>query len=351
MSAEGLNLAAAFIAALIVIWLISAAMACAAVRKLEVSISTSGNIKKKGNSASTIRVRNGNRYPVPVMLLRCIAENTYTGQSETRLVRMSVAAGREESAQFEVSTEFCGKIRCSIVRVGAADMFGVFRKWRAEDRYCNYTVLPEMFPTEMEYALHESDLYDSETYSPYRKGSDYSETFQIREYEPGDDLRHVHWKLSGKSEEMLVKEASYPMDRSMLVIMDKSTQADVEPETAEALAEITVSVCEGLLEEGLDFRVAWNDVNAGNCFCSTIQHQEELAGIIPQMLTSPVKKSDRSCGELYRQIIGADKATHVIYAACGQRPPGALYFEESSVTCLDACAQGYKELYRTVNLY
>ncbi len=39
-----------------------------------------------------------------------------------------------------------------------------------------------------------------------QKGFDDPELLQIREYIPGDKLSHIHWKLSGKCEQLMVKE-------------------------------------------------------------------------------------------------------------------------------------------------
>lgn len=41
-----------------------------------------------------------------------------------------------------------------------------------------------------------------------RKGTDASEMFDIRSYVPGDDIRSIHWKLSGKTDELIVRQAS-----------------------------------------------------------------------------------------------------------------------------------------------
>lgn len=38
-----------------------------------------------------------------------------------------------------------------------------------------------------------------------RKGNDPSEIFDIKDYTPGDDLRFVHWKLSGKADHLIMR--------------------------------------------------------------------------------------------------------------------------------------------------
>ena len=36
-----------------------------------------------------------------------------------------------------------------------------------------------------------------------------SEIYDLKTYYPGDDIRHVHWKLSAKTGEVLLKEGSH----------------------------------------------------------------------------------------------------------------------------------------------
>ena len=52
---------------------------------------------------------------------------------------------------------------------------------------------------------------DSDRFSTYKKGDDPSEIFDIREYADGDKIQRIHWKLSSKTGDLMVKEGSLPL--------------------------------------------------------------------------------------------------------------------------------------------
>lgn len=47
---------------------------------------------------------------------------------------------------------------------------------------------------------------DSDEYSMRHPGDDPSETFALREYVPGDRVRSIHWKLTEKTGEVIVRQ-------------------------------------------------------------------------------------------------------------------------------------------------
>ena len=53
-----------------------------------------------------------------------------------------------------------------------------------------------------------------------RKGNDLSEIYDIREYVPGDDIRSIHWKLSSKTENLILREASDPSHYNVVLLPD-----------------------------------------------------------------------------------------------------------------------------------
>ena len=54
----------------------------------------------------------------------------------------------------------------------------------------------------------------------YKKGTDMSEIYDLKTYYPGDDIRHVHWKLSAKTGEVLLKEGSHNSSFETVLLVD-----------------------------------------------------------------------------------------------------------------------------------
>lgn len=53
-----------------------------------------------------------------------------------------------------------------------------------------------------------------------RKGSSHDDIRQIREYQTGDSYRHIHWNLSSRTGDLLIKEFCGQVDREILVLLD-----------------------------------------------------------------------------------------------------------------------------------
>lgn len=62
--------------------------------------------------------------------------------------------------------------------------------------------------TKGELSLFTREGFDMESfrYSGSRPGDDPGETYDIREYRSGDSIRQIHWKLSGKLDDIMIRE-------------------------------------------------------------------------------------------------------------------------------------------------
>lgn len=311
------------------------AMDILASRKLTVRTEVRTNVKGDGGEVCLVTVKNPGKLPALGARLVMKVENTYTGEKIKKSFRVNSLPGRESTVPMEIETEHCGKISCTVEK----------------NPPCNFTVNPEMFPVEVDFSLHESDVYDCENYSQNRKGKDYSETFQIRDYVPGDNIRHIHWKLSGKTDDLVVKDASLPLDRTMTVFMDKTIKKGaITPDESEALASATVSICRSLTENELEYTLVWNKVENDECIFREINTEEDLISAIPQLLTGKPGTGTKRCCDLYGQIKGACTSTHVINISCGSSAEGCPALSECRVTEIDAGRNNYEELYRYINL-
>ena len=243
------------------------------------------------------------------------AVNRYTGMTSSKRVRVMVP-GRDSSESVpELTSAGSGKIRVSMEKISLYDPLWLIGIRTGTSAVGNYTVLPDIFDLSADYVLQESTTFDNEVYSPYRKGQDRSEVFQIREYEEGDSLSGIHWKLSEKTDKLMVKDPSLPLDKSIVVVVDKTAESPVSPEEAERLAELFVSLLEGLIAGGLTYRLVWQDEDGG-LRMDEIQFEDDLIDAIPGLLSLPPGKGDDPA-TLFRNIFGKAEATHVLWVRTG----------------------------------
>ena len=149
-----------------------------------------------------------------------------TGDREERFVPLFSPAKSEASASFSCCFKNCGYTEIKAEKIYLTDFFGFIpykvKSFASSEAKC--TVLPDTFDMTLVFDNMPIAIDDSESYSPDKKGSDYSETFQLREYVPGDSIKQIHWKLSEKLDKLIIREASLPVQRSTLVFWDKYSE-------------------------------------------------------------------------------------------------------------------------------
>lgn len=101
----------------------------------------------------------------------------------------------------------------------------------------------------------ESDIYDDEN-----SGHDNSELFGVREYRAGDRLQNVHWKLSVKQEDIMVKEHALPKACPVVFFLEYNPgKKDVRQHTMIPYMEAAVSISFSLMSAGCPHYVVWYD--------------------------------------------------------------------------------------------
>lgn len=124
---------------------------------------------------------------------------------------------------------------------------------------------------------------DNDSYAEGMRGDDYSEVLLLRDYAEGDSLKQIHWKLSGKLDRLIVREASMPVQRSLLICMDNPT--DCTPDESDAIAEITASVLRALSDAGSVFSIARPEENG--CGFMEIEEAAELTKAVEWLMGCP----------------------------------------------------------------
>ena len=135
-------------------------------------------------------------------------------------------------------------------------------------------------------------------WSQNQKGNDQSEVFALRDYIEGDSLKQIHWKLSSKRQQLIVREASLPVEKSLLIYWDKNT-GEASPEEMDALAECTASVAQAIFAQGISFSFGWTEGKID--VYEDIDTQDQLLQAIPQMIKwgRDIEKGEENHVQMY----------------------------------------------------
>lgn len=181
----------------------------------------------------------------PVGDIRITARITGGGE----IVRHTgVGAKSRDSWNIQVQPVHCGEAQVTVTELRIFDYIGLFsaklRNYRKKDAIFGgtITILPQVHPLHLEALpsfVGEREI--SQELVADRIGTDSQEIFDTRYYRQGDMLKNIHWKLSAKADDLLVKEFSMPADQSVEIYLDmgeleeeqqKATKAQTQSEPA-----------------------------------------------------------------------------------------------------------------------
>lgn len=113
----------------------------------------------------------------------------------------------------DVPTEHCGMLQCTVSRGRIYDYFGLFCLRLKTPEPFRLQILPQAEKPE---ALPDVQRFLAYAWRP-KPGGGYSENHELRLYRPGDSLRQIHWKLSGKTGKLILRQSMEPQGSVMLI--------------------------------------------------------------------------------------------------------------------------------------
>lgn len=265
---------------------------------IHVSVKSPAMASKHSEIQGIVEVKNDGRLPVGCMYCRISMENRLTQERHSTWIALSSSANGKTEKAFTYSTKYCGYIVIKIEELYLMDWFGFMPTTMKAEAVCKCSVIPDTFSMDVLLNVATAQSIDSDSWSQVMKGNDYSEVFAIREYVPGDSLKQIHWKLSSKLNELLVKEPSLPTQKSLLLFWDKYT-AQGSPKEMDAMAEVVASVAQSLSDQGISYKLGWTEGNS--VVLEDVESENQLIPLIPRMIKSGNTKKEVLVSNIYEQ--------------------------------------------------
>ncbi len=144
-------------------------------------------------------------------------------------------------------TDHCGSLMIAVETAFCCDLLGLWRHKLSRPDPLRMYVMPVPIPHEVPADLAQHLAF---SWKP-KAGGGYSEQHELREYRPGDNLNQIHWKLSAKTGDFIIREPMEPLHNRLLLTMDlRGTPAELDRKLGQLLW-----IGEYLLDEALRFSV------------------------------------------------------------------------------------------------
>jgi len=151
-------------------------------------------------------------------------------RTEEKVVRLSMAPMStyrvNNSVKFRFRGTYCVGVSCFYVY----DFFRIFRLRVEVGCFESIYVMPRKRIGQGSGAVAIADMTTQTTKSPYTY--ERLEISDIRDYRLGDSLKSVHWKLSSKSEELIVRDYSSGVSNRAVIFCDMAAHFPTKPPRA-----------------------------------------------------------------------------------------------------------------------
>lgn len=262
---------------------------CYLYKKVDAHLISDIHIAGKGQEIPmSIQVYNASIFPVYYLKIYLTIRNTFSSEKCTKELIISMDGKSKRTVTCYLQSEYSGNLQICIKGIRSYDYLRLFSLKRKLKGEVKIAVLPEFYEiAEDAVSGRNRQIIESDHYSAIKSGDDPSEVFQIREYREGDRLQRVHWKLSSKQNQLMIKEFSDPINCSVLILADLFLPAGKSaPAYMNALLECTLSISYTFLIKKQIHFLAWYNEKNGACTRVRIADEKDFYEAVDGLLQS-----------------------------------------------------------------
>lgn len=125
-------------------------------------------------------------------------------------------------------------------------------------------------------------------------------TSDIREFLPGDKLRQIYWKLSARTDQLLVKETGRPKGFPVLLFLEKGRSGKKSsPEKYSTFLQYAASLSYSFLYYGCSHFIVWYNEKEHALLRIPIRNEEEYLSFLHKLLYETITNSKEDLYSLY----------------------------------------------------
>lgn len=278
---------------LIVLPVISVIAAKKLAKSLQINISFERDMLGRG-AANTMLVELDNKLYIASAGVTVSMELCNSLYSDTKEVKIDIPVKGigKNFVEVEVSSENSGFVYGDNVTVIVEDMLSLASFKEKKESNSKFMVIPSYI-----YAPADEKIYKPEDDGELltnNVGEDTSEIESIREYIPGDRMQRIHWKLSSKMEDIMVKEyaMNYDIDVSLVCELTRNKRNGC----LDPLLDAIYSMMNELDETNERYSVCFANKSHDGLICLSITSKEDIMDAIAQIYY--IKPSDDNTAAL-----------------------------------------------------
>lgn len=210
--------------------------------------------------------------PLARVDVRCEEENRLSGKTEHRRARLFCAADGTRIA-LPADTAHCGLLELRARRICVCDLLGLFQRRLPLPEPARMACLP-VPAAEKPPAVAGDGRAEAVRTGTAPSGA--AEDYELRAYRPGDPIRMVHWKLSTKWDDLIVREPLQTAAALPLLALDRFGT----PEILDALLGRLSGLSRALLSAQQPHAVLWLDAAGTPCQYDITDEKQRMSCLL-----------------------------------------------------------------------
>lgn len=197
----------------------------------------------KGDSINlivTVRNKSPLFYPLVTMVVRDMGP-AFSIQPQTKSFSLLPFSGNE--LYFEAECRYRGRHSIGINSAAFVDFLGIIKLTKKKNMRMPLTVYPKV--VFLDYASNMNVISPQALLSSNQYDTDMLMVSDMRKYVFGDSLKKIHWKLTAKSSELIIKNFEKTMDTETVIVLDlkhygpqPGSNVQIEDKVIEAAAAV-----------------------------------------------------------------------------------------------------------------
>lgn len=285
-------------------------------------------MKKGENFQIRLKLNNPTGYPLLNATLKLEVENTFYREDGDHFLNFPVRAGKETEVMYSLVLDYSGRLCVNAKYIKFVDLLGICELKVDLQDSAECLVLPYGELRNQE-AGHIYINGVTEAMESKEKGYDFSEVSGIREYIPGDKLQNIHWKLSVKKDELMVKERVSVSAMQLHILVELANDDQMR---LDAVLDLADSVTKSFVNMNLPFTVYYYSSNLGQLKDCYIGNEIERVQWLEMMLYD---RSYRDIGQVeslfLQQHVGSDTYLYIGYATETNASDNVIYGDKDTV--------------------
>lgn len=288
-------------------------------RKISATIEIPIAVVNHGEEATVlIRARNTAKFACMKISYKIRTDSSYGVKTKGRWYAGEAIYPGKNAYKNRVKLQYAGNYITTLEKIRIYDMTGIFYIDKKINRDANVMVFPQLIDVSVRISEHTRNFYgDSDIYDDFRPGEDSSEIFDVREFRDGDRLQQIHWKLSAKADELLIREDSQPLACPLVFLLEYRKEGRLTGKTRKQLNQeqyisVVASLVFSLMDAACFHYVSWFSQSKNDMVRIRVDDEESYYLFLTCYLSDTYGTVKMPLEDMYRDKYRGDQSIYTM---------------------------------------